>query len=71
MTGNLSYLGTIPEIPAAYLVRTLSITMGRPALIPESYIRKDLPININEEFPSLYMQTSLAAASVQFFNAVM
>ncbi|KAH7304636.1 fungal-specific transcription factor domain-containing protein [Rhexocercosporidium sp. MPI-PUGE-AT-0058] len=55
------------------LDRTLSMTFGRPAAIPNSYVKLGLPCHIEEgnpqSSPNDATQDSLVALSVKFFNA--
>ncbi len=52
------------------LDRTLSMTFGRPAAIPDDHVIIDLPYHVNTENPSEPIDPRLEG-SLQFFNATM
>jgi hypothetical protein len=47
------------------------MTFGRPAAIPDSYVRLELPVDLASADPSLSGQDLRRQKSVQFFNATM
>ncbi|KAJ5610294.1 hypothetical protein N7510_007013, partial [Penicillium lagena] len=49
--------------------RTLSMTFGRPAAIPDSYVKLDLPLKREFEKPSDFVDDETSVLSVAFFNA--
>jgi hypothetical protein len=51
--------------------RTLSMTFGRPAAIPDSYIKLELPVEIDTVVDPKMPANSQKHASVQFFNGTM
>lgn len=51
--------------------RTLSMTFGRPAAIPDNYIKLELPIDIDAAVAPAMPASLCQSASVQFFNATM
>lgn len=57
------------------LDRTLSMTFGRPAAIPNDYVKIGLPCHIDDAIaqssPADPTEESLAQLSVNFFNATM
>ena len=71
------------EVSLAFLVllhlirslnRTLSMTLGRPPLIPETHIRVDIPSKIPAPpflSPGRTMGTSISDASIEFYNVNM
>ncbi len=57
------------------LDRTLSMTFGRPAAIPNHYVKIGLPCHLDDDSaqssPADAMQDSLDQLSIKFFNATM
>ena len=51
--------------------RTMSMTFGRPAAIPDDYINMDLPVDYDELIPSTRPTDPKIQGSVGFFNATM
>ncbi|KAJ5655508.1 hypothetical protein N7507_007458 [Penicillium longicatenatum] len=51
------------------LDRTLSMTFGRPAAIPDSYVKLDLPSVHQFESSSAVVDTETSSLSVSFFNS--
>jgi hypothetical protein len=47
------------------------MTFGRPATIPDDYVRLELPLNYDELIPSSALFDPRRQISVQFFNATM
>lgn len=52
----------VAELPFLTCIRTLSMTFGRPATIPNHYMRLELPVNQNLEKLSM-MGTSTGSLS--------
>ena len=58
--------------PLADYHRTLSMTFGRPAAIPENYVKLDLPVDYDDILPSSTAGFDpVKRNSVLFFNATM
>jgi hypothetical protein len=53
------------------LDRTLSMTFGRPAAIPDDYVKLELPQNLDDGASPRLAADSRLIVSVQFFNATM
>ncbi|CAL5873913.1 uncharacterized protein PFLUO_LOCUS8197 [Penicillium psychrofluorescens] len=53
------------------LDRTLSMTFGRPAAIPDSYVKLDLPVKHDFEKPTDFVDDETSVLKVAFFNATM
>ena len=65
-------LGSLRKVSDLFANRTLSMTFGRPAAIPDDYVRLELPMNIDQIIPSSTQPTDLRVQnSVNFFNATM
>jgi hypothetical protein len=47
------------------------MTFGRPAAIPDSYVKLDLPVKRDFEKPSNFVDDETSVLSVAFFNATM
>jgi hypothetical protein len=53
------------------LDRTLCMTFGRPAAIPEDYVQIDLPAAYNHDQPMTVLERQVQEASLQFYNSTM
>ncbi|KAJ5133966.1 uncharacterized protein N7443_004411 [Penicillium atrosanguineum] len=51
------------------LDRTLSMTFGRPAAIPDNYVKLELPLKRDFERSSAFVDDETSSLSVGFFNA--
>lgn len=47
------------------------MTFGRPAAIPDSYVRLELPVEIDKQIPPVAPANLRKNTSVQFFTATM
>lgn len=53
------------------VVRTLSMTFGRPAAIPDNYVKLDLPSKRDFDESSTLVNDETSFLSVTFFNSTM
>lgn len=50
-------------------LRTLSMTFGRPAAIPDNYVKLELPLKREFEKSSAFVDDETSSLSVGFFNS--
>lgn len=59
------------DLTAPSANRTLSMTFGRPAAIPDDYVKLDLPVKHDFEASSSFVDEETSTISVAFFNSTM